>query len=189
MSRQLDRDVGDTVAVTTPDGSHEFMVVGRVTSFPLDGDRLGEDALLDSRGLDGVASSDGFESLALTASGTTSEAELVEAITPLIDDDLVELSAYGYPRRPDEVVNASSLKAVPVALAAFLGALAVAGAGHGIHTTLRRRSSDFAVLRALGFRPADLRAGRGGRGCASPPWRSSAAFRWGSSPVVWPSGS
>ena len=46
----------------------------------------------------------------------------------------------------------------PWALAAFLGALAVAGAGHGIYTTVRRRRGDLAVLRALGFRPADLRA-------------------------------
>ncbi len=28
---------------------------------------------------------------------------------------------------------------------------------HGVHTTVRRRRGDFAVLRALGFRPADLR--------------------------------
>ena len=33
------------------------------------------------------------------ASETTSMEQLVEAITPLIDDDMVELSAYGYPRR------------------------------------------------------------------------------------------
>ncbi len=157
LSRRLDRDVGDTVAVTTPDGSSQFTVVGRVTPFPLDGDGLGDGVLLDSTGLDDVASSDGFESLALSASEATSLDQLVEAITPLIDDDMVELSAYGYPRRPDEVVNASSLAAVPWALAAFLGALAIAGAGHGVHTTVRRRRGDLAVLRALGFRPADLR--------------------------------
>ena len=157
LSRRLDRDVGDTVTVTTPDGSSQFTVVGRVTPYPLDGDGLGDGVLLDSTGLDDVASSDGFESLALSASETTSMDQLVEAITPLIDDDLVELSAYGYPRRPDEVVNASSLAAVPWALAAFLGALAIAGAGHGVHTTVRRRRGDLAVLRALGFRPADLR--------------------------------
>ena len=157
LSRRLDRDVGDTVAVTTPDGSSQFTVVGRVTPFPLDGDGLGDGVLLDSTGLDDVASSDGFESLALSASEATSLDQLVVAITPLIDDDMVELSAYGYPRRPDEVDNASSLAAVPWALAAFLGALAIAGAGHGVHTTVRRRHADLAVLRALGFRPTDLR--------------------------------
>jgi putative ABC transport system permease protein len=157
LSRRFDRDVGDTVTVTIPDGSREFTVVGRVTSYPLDGDGLGDGVVLDSTGLDGVASSAGFESLALSASEATSMAQLVEAITPLIDDDIVELSAYGYPRRPDEVVNASSLRVVPWALAAFLGVLAIAGAGHGVHTTVRRRQGDLAVLRALGFRPADVR--------------------------------
>ena len=157
LSRRLDRDVGDTVTVATPDGSSQLTVVGRITPYPLDDDGLGDGVLLDSRGLEGVASSDGFDSLALTAAQAVSTEELVEAITPLVDDDLVELSVYGYPQRPDEVVNASSLSAVPWALAAFIGALAIAGIGHGVQTTVRRRRGDLAVLRALGFRPNDVR--------------------------------
>ncbi len=158
LSRVLDRDIGDTVTVTTPHGSDQFIVVGRVTAFPLDGDGLGDSVLVTPRTLDAVAASDGFDSLALTASEAISGEQLVKAITPLIDDDTVELSSYGYPARPDEVVNASSLTTVPWALAAFLGALAVAGVGHALYTTVRRRRGDLAVLRALGFRPADLRA-------------------------------
>ena len=164
LSRQLDREIGDTVTVTTPEGPDQFTVVGRVTSFPLDGDGLGDGVVLAPRTLDSVAASDGFDSLALTATEATSEEQLVEAITPLIDDDMVELGTYGYPAPPDEVVNASSLTAVPWALAAFLGALAVAGAGHGTYTTVRRRRGDLAVLRAVGFRPADLRASSGWHG-------------------------
>ena len=178
--------IGDTVTVTTPDGSDQFTVVGRVTSFPLDGDGLGDGVLLAPRTLDGVAASDGFDSLALTASEATSEDQLVEAITPLIDDDMVELSTYGYPAPPDEVVNASSLTAVPWALAAFLGALADRRRrSRDLHdgTPAARRPRRVARPRLPARRPACLVAG--GTGCASPPWRSPSALRWGSSPAVW----
>jgi cell division protein FtsX len=128
-----------------------------VTTYPLDANGLGEGVLLDTNGLDDVASSSGFASLALSAAGTTNAEQLVAAITPLIDEGVVQLSIYGYPQTPDEVANASSLRPVAWALAAFLGAIAIAGVGHGIHTTVRRRRGDVAVLRALGFRPADVR--------------------------------
>jgi ABC-type lipoprotein release transport system permease subunit len=157
VSRRLDRDVGDTVTVTTADGPRELTVVGRITSYALDSGGPGDAVLLDPEGLDDVASSEGFASIAISATDGTSTDQLVAALGPLIDTGTVELSVYGYPTRPDRIANASSVSAVTWALAAFAGVLAFVGAAHGIHTTMRRRRGDLAILRALGFRPTDLR--------------------------------
>ena len=162
VSRRLDRDVGDTVIVTTPDGPRQLSVVGRVSSYAIDSGGPGDAVLLDPAGLDNVASSDGFAvpgtmSLAIGASESTSAEHLVAALTPLVEADIVELTAYSYPQQPDRIANTSSVGRVAWALAAFVGMLAIVGAAHGIHTTMRRRRSDLAVLRALGFRPTDVR--------------------------------
>ena len=116
----------------------------------------GDAVLLDPAGLDDVASSEGFASLAISAAAT-STAQLVAALTPLVEADIVGLSAYSYPHPPDRVANASSVGSVAWALAAFVGVLAIVATAHGIHTTMRRRRRDVAVLRALGFRPTDVR--------------------------------
>jgi hypothetical protein len=158
VSRRLDRDVGDTVIVTTPDGKHPLKVVGRITSYSIDSGGPGDAVLLDPVGLDDVASSEGFASLAVSTTDATSTEHLVAALAPLVEADIVELSVYGYPQPPDRIANASSVGAVAWAVAAFVGVLAVVASAHAIHTTMRRRRGDFAVLRALGFRPTDLRA-------------------------------
>jgi hypothetical protein len=132
-------------------------VVGRVTTYPIEANALGDAVLLAPQGLAAAASSDGFTSLALSAAGATTTEQLAAAIAPLIDGGIVQLSVYGHAQTPDEIANASSLRPVPWALVAFFGALAIAGVGHGIHTTRRRRGGDLAVLRALGFRPVDVR--------------------------------
>ena len=46
---------------------------------------------------------------------------------------------------------------MPWALAGFLAVLGVAALAHTFFSTLRRRRGDVAVLRALGFGPADVR--------------------------------
>jgi ABC-type lipoprotein release transport system permease subunit len=162
VSRLLDRDVGDTVVVTAPDGPRTLTVVGRVSSYAIDSGGPGDAVLLDPAGLEAVASSDGFAipgvtSLAISAPESTSAEQLVDALTPFVAADIVELSPYSYPYPPDRIANASSVGSVAWAVAGFVGVLAVVATAHAIHTTMRRRRGDLAVLRALGFRPTDVR--------------------------------
>jgi ABC-type antimicrobial peptide transport system permease subunit len=74
-----------------------------------------------------------------------------------LDGDIITLSGYSRPRAPSEVINASSLRPVPWALVGFLVVLGIASVTHAVHSTLRRRRRELAVLRALGFGPADER--------------------------------
>ena len=56
------------------------------------------------------------------------------------------------PVPPISIRNIDLARNSPLALAAFLGLVALAAAGHGVATSVWRRRRDLAVLRALGFR-------------------------------------
>ena len=72
---------------------------------------------------------------------------LEEQVGPVVDD-----------KPPSDVTNLARIKAIPWALAVFLGALAALAVGHALVVTVRRRSRDLAVLKALGLRPRDVGA-------------------------------
>ena len=55
---------------------------------------------------------------------------------------------------PQDVILLRNVRTLPRVLAAFLGLLGVAAVGHALVTAVRRRGHDLAVLRAIGFRPA-----------------------------------
>ena len=157
LLRDLDLQLGDSVQVDDGDGARPLTLVGRATLYPLDDQALGTDALLASADLDETASSDGANNILIGGTSGTSTDELLAALEPL-DGDIITLSAYSLPQTPSEVVNASSLRPLPWALATFLVLLGVSAIAHAVHATLRRRRHDLAVLRAMGFRPADVRA-------------------------------
>ena len=52
---------------------------------------------------------------------------------------------------PARIEELKQLRRLPLALAAFLGLLAVTAVGHAVATAVRRRRRDLAVLRALGL--------------------------------------
>jgi hypothetical protein len=54
---------------------------------------------------------------------------------------------------PQDVVFLRDVRSLPVALAIFLILLAIAAVGHALVTAVGRRRHDFAILRAVGFRP------------------------------------
>jgi hypothetical protein len=56
-------------------------------------------------------------------------------------------------RPPQDVLLLHNVRTLPRALAVFLVLLGIAAVGHVLVTGVRRRRHDFAVLRALGFRP------------------------------------
>jgi hypothetical protein len=58
------------------------------------------------------------------------------------------------PGPPQDVLLLRNVRTLPRVLAGFLGLLGVAALGHALVTAVRRRRNELAVLRALGFRPA-----------------------------------
>jgi hypothetical protein len=61
------------------------------------------------------------------------------------------------PLTPDELTNLRNVRTLPEVLAAFLGLIAVAALGSVLLSSARRRSHDFAVLRALGMTRGNIR--------------------------------
>ena len=87
------------------------------------------------------------------APGTSSSADMVHlqgALGPLATD--IEPPDY-----PDELANLHNVQALPEVLAGFLGLIAVAALGSVLLSCARRRSHEFAVLRALGMTRGNVR--------------------------------
>jgi FtsX-like permease family len=58
---------------------------------------------------------------------------------------------YPDPVRPPEIVDARSMRAVPVLIVAFVGAVLAAGLAAALWASVRARRREFGILRALGF--------------------------------------
>lgn len=61
------------------------------------------------------------------------------------------------PPKPDDIVNFGRVRGLPLVLAAFLVFLAAATLAQTLLTSVRRRRRDLAVLKTLGFVPAQVR--------------------------------
>jgi ABC-type lipoprotein release transport system permease subunit len=66
--------------------------------------------------------------------------------------------AFTAPTPPAEVEKMRQVESLPKVLAGFLALLGIVAVAHVLVVGVRRRRHDFAVLRALGFRPRDVRA-------------------------------
>jgi ABC-type lipoprotein release transport system permease subunit len=62
------------------------------------------------------------------------------------------------PNKPVDLVNFGRVQDLPLVLAGFVAALAVATLAHLLVSSIRRRRRDLAVLKTLGFVPAQVRA-------------------------------
>ncbi len=77
-----------------------------------------------------------------------------------LSEALAKLGPYDAipPDQPVDLVNFGRVSALPIVVGALLTAVAVAALGHLLVTAIRRRRSDLAVLRVVGFVPRQLRA-------------------------------
>ncbi|HEV7526021.1 MAG TPA: ABC transporter permease [Acidimicrobiia bacterium] len=66
-------------------------------------------------------------------------------------------SAFSAPSPPAEVEKLRQIESLPRWLAAFLAALGLLAISHASFVGGRRRQRDFSILRAIGFRPRDVR--------------------------------
>jgi hypothetical protein len=87
------------------------------------------------------------EEFAITRRRGSTPAEFEAAVTGHITKDVDPVTL------PQDVVFLRDVRSLPVALAIFLIMLAIAAVGHALVTAVGRRRHDFAILRAVGFRP------------------------------------
>ena len=153
---RVDREVGDVVTFQDRDGEmHELRVVG-TASFPLvETNHPADGAWLTPPTLEELAVSDGDRSLALTYRAGAD----VDAVSARLANEHESLGfpIYSRARTPGQLRNLDRIDAVAPALAAFFAVIGLAGLAHALVASVRRRQGDYAVVRALGFRPRDLR--------------------------------
>jgi putative ABC transport system permease protein len=79
------------------------------------------------------------------------------AIAELNRDLTADGDALFKPGKPVDLLNFGRVQNLPIVLAGLLGAVAVATLTHLLITSIRRRRRDLAILKTLGFLPAQVR--------------------------------
>ena len=147
LADRLGRGVGDEVVVGAGPNAGEVQVVGIGVGPSSSGEALGSTALVTPARLEASGETSAFrEALVRAAPGADVEA-LVSSL------QRYELTVRA---PPAEVANLDSLGRLPMALAAVLGLVALAGLVHALASTVRRRARELAVLRAVGFTPGQV---------------------------------
>ena len=121
----------------------------------VDNPNPGEGALLTPAGLDAISQSDGFQQVLLRYPEGADPQAYEQFLT---EDHPLGFSVYSYPRLPGSVSNLEQTDGVLRSLGVFFALLGVAGVGHALLVSVRRRRHDFAVLRALGWAGHQVRA-------------------------------
>jgi len=144
LAERLDVGIGDRVRV----GRQELEVVGEAVPPNVDGETLGEGVVVTGDGADAVGGSLPF---------TTAVVDLADGVdAAVVSDDLSSRYELTLGEPPADVANLADLGRLPTLLGAFLGAVGAVALGHALVVTVRRRSTDLAVLRALGFSPRQV---------------------------------
>ena len=146
LADRLGRRVGDTVTIGD-DTADRLTVVGIGVGPSSSGEALGTTALLTPARLEASGETAAFREALVRAAPGADVAALVSS-----------LQGYELTVRapPPEVANLDSLGRLPLALAAVLGLVALAGLVHPLTSTVRRRAHELAVLRAVGFTPGQV---------------------------------
>ena len=148
---RLGATTGSTVSLTTYDGDgrpspRTMRVVGLVVTPPVS-EGLGSGAFLTARTAAAAGRSAPFTTAFVDARDEDADAIYAELAQRL---EMIRASP------PAEVSNLVALGRLPVVLAVFLGALAVAVLAHSLVLTGRRRATDLAVLRVIGLTPLQV---------------------------------
>ena len=151
QAHSLGATTGSTVRLTTYDGDGKpsrrtLRVVGLVVTPPVN-EGLGSGAFLTARTAAAAGRSAPFTTAFVDARDEDADAMYAELARRL---ELIRAFA------PAEVTNLVALGRLPLVLAVFLGALAVAVLAHSLVLTARRRATDLAVLRVIGLTPLQV---------------------------------
>ncbi len=144
--RDLGIEIGDDVEVGVGASSTTLKAVGRAV-FPNLGDaaQLGRGASMSLTALETLDASATKNIVLVRFTGTRSPAAARSLLRRVLDPYPVV-----GPQRPDDLVSLGNLDGLAVALGLMLAALAAATLAHTLVTSIRRRASDLAVLKALG---------------------------------------
>jgi hypothetical protein len=164
--RELHTHIGDHIAATIQDSTVRLEVVGRTTLPSFGNARFGETGL--GTGALGTAARfpvhfpetpDGRFNYILIRfkAGTAAESER-QLREFLKDQGCSDASCLLADSRPPEIDGYRNAKHLPVAIGIMLALFLVATLVHALVSTMRRRTSDLAVLRALGFTRRQLSA-------------------------------
>lgn len=151
----IGKHIGDTVTARGPKGAVRYVVVGQGV-FPTIGDAqpLADGAAVTEAGYRPLYEPGGNETdylVARAAPGGRADLERrMRSIRPATNVDT--------PSIPVEVQRLQQIDRVPASIAALLAALALIAVGHALVTAVRRRRSELALLKVLGFDRRQVRA-------------------------------
>lgn len=155
---RLGLGIGDSVDVGIPDrGPHRVQIVGRVTLPVLntDIDKIADGVILTRPGLDAMLGpgTDPSVSLVLRFGDRARAQRNLAAIAQPYGRD-----GFPSPSESRELANLRSIGGVLTGIGLLTGLLAVVSIAHLLIVSARRRRGEIGVLRALGFRPGQVRA-------------------------------
>jgi ABC-type antimicrobial peptide transport system permease subunit len=156
------RRIGDQVSVEGPRGAAAFRIVGRVVIPSLgDSQAVADGAILTGAGLDRLddpAAELSHAWVVATIAHTGDRRAIEENLAKLPDVGDPETIGVEGPRLPLEVRRLQQVDHLPIVLAGVLALLGAAALGYALATSIRRRRSEHAVLKTLGFTRRQLAA-------------------------------
>jgi predicted lysophospholipase L1 biosynthesis ABC-type transport system permease subunit len=149
------REVGDRVRITGPDRTRTYRIVGQVVLPSLsDPVPLADGAVFTAEGLQRVGRAAGGWNLVVRLAPGVGMSEAVARLRPITGTSGTPLT----PSVPAEIDRVRRIDGLPIALAVFVGVVALLAVGFALVTTVRRRRRDLAVLKTLGFSRRQVRA-------------------------------
>jgi putative ABC transport system permease protein len=152
VAERLGVGVGDGVTASIDDGGaagagRSLRVVGLGLGPDLNGEALGDQALVTPAALADLSSVQPFREALVDLAPGVDAGDVAAELGQRYELDVAD--------PPRAVADLGELGALPDVLAGFLGAVAALALAHALLLTTRRRAHDLAVLRALGFTPAE----------------------------------
>jgi hypothetical protein len=152
--------IGDRVSARGPAGDIEFRVVGRVAvpSFE-DAQSVSDGAIFTGAGLDRLDDpddDDGLHQELVRFAPGADHAAAVRRLERLPGTGELGFSGVQRHTLPLDVERLQQVDRLPLVLAGFLALLGAGAVGHLMVTSVRRRRRDFAILKSIGFRRADV---------------------------------
>lgn len=149
LARDIGRRAGDFVDVVDRDGQTNRMRVVGVGMWPQAGtERFGSGVVLTTEALARVAATGPFRHALVKVANSHREVVTAEF-------------ADGYDvfdrQMPADVDNLRQMRGIPLLLAAFLAVVGLTALVHTVTVATRQRARDLAVVRTLGFTPAQSR--------------------------------
>jgi FtsX-like permease family protein len=158
----LDAHIGSRLSFTGDGGSATYRVTG--VGFVPQGDpshTYSDGGWLTPSGYRRIFASFQFHFMAIRIADGRNlgrvAAALSEQISTTFGIERAQALTFDATAPPIEILQLRQVRALPTTLGVFLALLAIAALGHALATAVRRRASEFAILRALGMTPGQCR--------------------------------